>query len=144
MDPHINSPESELVWNAHPARERLGQAVGVGIVIVLLAGLAGVVGGSSLWGVGAALLLLLALNRYFFPSRFAIDHEGITAHYPLRRQRLEWSDMRRFVLDRNGGFLSRRRKPSWIDAHRGMHLLFGDHREDVVPEIRARIPGEKG
>lgn len=125
-------------WRAHPARERGGRTA---LAVLLIGALAAVIGFQFgwLWAAGAAALLLLSLNRFFLASRFTIDEQGITARYPLRRQRLRWRDVRRFVSDQNGGYLSTRAQPSWIDAYRGMHLLFGAQREAVIQRIRGHI-----
>ena len=87
----------------------------------------------------AAVALILALNRFFFPSRFAVDAHGITAEYLLKKQTMPWSSLRRFVHDQRGGMLSKRRKESWLDAYQGLHILFGSQRERVVAEIKARL-----
>lgn len=103
--------------------------------------------GSVIWGAAALVAQVLILNRYFFPSRFAIDEAGITAWHPLRRQRLEWSCLRRFVRDDRGGFLSSRPRSSRWDGlgSRSMHILFGSERERIVSEIRRRLaPAEQG
>jgi len=90
-------------------------------------------------GTGGAVLLILALNRFFLPSRFSVDHEGITANHPLRSRRLRWTDVRRFVHDGRGGYLSTMARPSRLDAWRGMHILFGDQRQGVIDQIHGRL-----
>jgi len=137
-----DGPREEYSWQAHPARERAGHAAAATFVVVVLGLLSGALMQSSWWGVLAVALMAAALNRFFFPSRFTIDDEGITARYPLRSRRLRWADLRRFVHDDEGGYLSTRARPSRLDAWRGMHLLFGRRREDVVPRILAHMPGE--
>jgi hypothetical protein len=129
-------------WQAHPARERAGQAVAAGLMVVCLSFLSAALMQHTLWGVIAVAILAIALNRFFFPSRFTIDEEGITARYPLRSQRFRWADLRRFAHDEDGGYLSTRARPSRLDAWRGMHLLFGGEREEAVRRIEAHLPEE--
>jgi hypothetical protein len=131
-------------WIAHPARERRGLAAAGLTIIAALASLVAVIMQSPWWGLLAGLLLLLSLNRFFLPSRFTIDPEGITASYPFRRQRLRWTDLRRFALGEEGGFLSTRAARSWRDGHRGMHVLFGARPEHVVQRLRAHLPQRGG
>jgi hypothetical protein len=136
--------ENILAWQGHPARERPGATLGAAAIIVA-AGAAAWFSFGPAWGVAAVIVLVAALNRFFFPSRFVIDEEGITARYPLRRQRLCWAELRRFVHDEHGGFLSTRVRSSRLDAYSGMHLLFGTHRDAIVEQIRARLNrGESG
>ncbi len=128
-----------MSWRAHPARERRAHAVGAGVAILALSLATFAMFVHFAWAPLAAGLLVVSLNRFFFPSSFTIDEEGITAQYPLRRLRLRWIDVRRFVHDRNGGYLSTRARPSRLDAYRGMHLLFGEQREAIVQCIQGLV-----
>jgi hypothetical protein len=134
-----DQPKPEFSWYAHPLRERLGRGIAGLLIIAGFAAFVTVLMENVGWGVLAAAVMVLMLNRFFFPSRFAMDEEGITAWYPLRRARFRWSELRRFVHDRNGGFLSTRATASRLGA-RGMHVLFGDQRESVIDHIRRRVP----
>ena len=143
-----DTPREEFTWQAHPVRERTSRAVAGAAVMLLLAAVVFVLvdadpnastAAAAGWSALSVLVLLLALNRFFFRSRFTIDAEGITARYPLRKQRFRWADLRRFVHDEYGGFLSPRAARSWLDAYRGMHLLFGEHRRAVIERIRAHL-----
>ena len=135
---------TDFTWQAHPARERIGAAV---LALSLIGAFAGAVGlsfQSPVWAAVSCLVLLAALSRFFFPSRFVIDADGITARYLLRSQQVRWDDIRRFVQDDRGGYISTRAKRSWLDAYRGMHILFGIHREAVIERIRARLSDGAG
>ncbi len=132
----------DFSWQVHPARERRGAAVATSLIILAVAGAVWASVANWAWAALAVVLLLVGLNRFFFPSRFTIDESGITAKYPLRTLRYRWEDLRRFVCDRHGGYLSTRSRRSRLDAYRGMHLLFGRDREAVIGQIRARLaPG---
>jgi len=132
-----------LSWQAHPARERRVQAAGALGVIIAFCGLIYTAFGSVGWAVVSMAVLLASLSRFFFPSRFEIDEEGITARYPLRRMRLKWAVLRRFAHDRHGGYLSRRSRPSRFDAFQGMHILFGSRRDEVIAAINRRLARER-
>ena len=140
-DPSRN-PAPEFTWSAHPAGERAGPAVGGIAVVAAIAGTVYATTASAGWGVLAAAVLIAALNRFYFRSRFLIDDEGITARFPLRTQRLGWHGVGRFVLDDNGGYLSTRCRASWLDAYRGVHVLFGRQRGVVIERIRAHLREE--
>ena len=132
-------PLDAFTWHAHPAGERTGPAV-LGLVIVAaLAAAVWMAVHSIAWTVVSAIVLVAALNRFYFRSRFEIDSDGITARYPLRTQRLRWSDTRRFVVDDQGGYLSSRSKRSRLDAWQGLHILFGRQRTTVIERIQAHL-----
>ena len=94
------------------------------------------------WGVFAVMVLLVGCNRFFFPTRYEITVEGITARFPLRTIAYQWTDLRRFVFDDTGGFLSPRVRRSLLDEYRGISLLFPEDAEEVIQEIRNRLPAE--
>ncbi len=139
----IDNRAEEFGWQAHPARERAGAAVLGAVLVFAVAGAIYVSFGSA-WSVLALVVLTVALNRFYFKSRFEIDPEGITARYPLRSQRHRWQDVQRFVVDRNGGYLSTRSRRSWLDAYRGLHVLFGHDRASVIERIRSHLPAGGG
>ena len=134
----------DFTWQAHPARERIGAAALGLSVIGALTGVVLLSFQSLVWAAAACLVLLVALNRFFFPSRFMINADGITARYLLHTQQIKWCDIRRFVQDDRGGYISTRAKRSWLDAYRGMHILFGTHRETVIKRICARLADGAG
>lgn len=123
-------------WQAHPAKERLGAAGFAVVVIAAMAWLAYDLMQSLWWAVLAIAILLIALNRFFWPTTYRIDAEGIIAQSPWRRQQLRWSELRRFVYDRRGGYLSTRKCRSVLDVSRGMHVLFGTERDVIIARIR--------
>lgn len=132
------SAEQAISWSAHPARQRPSAAAFAGIVILAAAAAAWLSFGPA-WALLALVLLIASLNRFFLPSRFEIDAEGITARHPLARQTLRWAEVRRFVHDRHGAYLSRRSAASRLDAFQGMHLVFGADRQEIMRAIRERI-----
>ncbi len=137
--PDPSPQQTEFTWKAHPARERRGPAVAAAGTILALGAAASLFMQSVGWGILAVCVLALALNRFFLPSRFTIDGEGITAQYPLRRQRFRWADLRRVASDAHGAYLGTRVRRSWLDAYRGVHVLFGDQGETVMRHIRRHI-----
>ena len=142
-DQTVQLPE-EFSWHAHPASERKSAATAASFVVLAIASAVWISSQSLLLvGLGVA-MLLAALNRFFLRSRFSIDQNGITARFPLRIQRLKWRDTRRFLVDERGGYLSSRSKRSWLDAYRGLHVLFGSHRTQVIARIRAHLPEHGG
>ena len=138
-DENVDPAPPELAWAAHPARERLGPAVATAVAILAFGSAAGVFMQHAGWAIFAVVVLLLALNRFFLPSRFVIDADGITARYPFGRQRFRWADLRRVATDGRSAYLGTRARRSWLDAYRGVHVLFGRQREAVMERINAHL-----
>ena len=130
--------QQRIEWRSRPAREHTGRAM---IGLVIIAGLTAVIfaGFGPWWALGACVVLLLSLHRFYFPSRFVIDEQGITAAFLLRSRSLRWQDIRRFVHDQNGGYLSTRSRASWLDAYTGMHLLLGPQPQTVINCIKHQL-----
>jgi len=140
----VSEEPTHFSWSAHPARERRGAALAGLAIVVAFAAAVWVAFGSVTWAVFSVVVLVGALNRFYFRSRFDIDADGITARFPLRTKRCLWADVRRFVVDANGGFLSPRARRSRLDAWQGLHVLFGSQRDPVIERIRAHLSGEDG
>lgn len=133
----IEQPEP-FTWRAHPARRRPVAAVfAAGVIVAVAAACA--LSTNIYWGVLAFVLLVLSLQRFFFPSRFTIDEQGVTARYLLGTKSYGWSEIRRFCHDCHGVHLSTRGRPSRLDGYRGMQLLFGPSRDEVLRRIRAGV-----
>ena len=90
---------------------------------------------SPWWGVFSAIVLFAALGRFYLPSEFAIDEEGVAARCGWSRRKCRWPDIRRFIHDGGGGYLSTRARGSAFDSLRGIHLLFGADREAILARI---------
>ena len=135
----LSTRAAELSWKAHPFRERSLAGTITTLLILTLASAIYFSMGSLAWSILAFVVLVLALNRFYFPSRFVIDHEGITARYLLSRKRYEWSSIRRFLWDRRGAYLSTRGRRSWFDAYSGLTVLFGPHEAKIMKLIRRHM-----
>ena len=133
--------QNAYTWKVHPARQRWVAAMVALVVIVCAGWLIATWVDSPSWapwvGLGAVVILILSLNRFFFPSTFTIDQRGITAVFPMTRKRYQWRQLRRFVHDDAGGFLSTRSRRSRFDAFSGLHLVFPNKREPIVSMIKS-------
>jgi hypothetical protein len=118
-------------WKAYPAKERARSAITGGLIILFLAVTILLVFKSWILALLSIFVLVLRLNRFYFPSSFSIDSEGISAKYLLNTQYMNWNDVKRIVNDENGAYLSERTISSRWDAFRGMHILFGNDSDKV-------------
>lgn len=123
-------PDTGFAWTVHPLVERpwagagvIGILGGLGVTTAMLSGPG--------WGCLAILAMVIALHRFCFPSRFALNDTGATAEYLLSRESCPWSAVRSTALAKHGIWLiySAGKRP------RGMQLLWGRHRERVLHEV---------
>jgi Bacterial PH domain len=128
-----------FTWTVHPARRRPAAAVGAALVIAAFAALVGIESADIWWPLLSVAVLVLALNRFFFPSRYEVDAEGITVRHACRTRRLTWRQVRRFAHDGRGGMLSTRGRPSRFSASGTITLLFDDDAPRAIERIDRAI-----
>lgn len=129
-----------FTWRAHPARERPLTAIMAGVCVFALALSVYAFSGTTAWAVVSAVVLCLSLSRFFFATHYEADADAITMRASFGRRRLVWSEIRRAEFGPRGAWLSPLGRRSWREARRGIHVLFGARREEVLAQLRARLP----
>ena len=99
--------------------------------------------GGVLAGAGAMLFLFFMLNRFYLPSRYRIDSNGIAVRYPIGTRSIRWQELQRFPHDASGGYLSTRQRGGAFDS-RGISVLFAGRGEEIIPRIKAAMDSIKG
>lgn len=94
------------------------------IIIAALAITAGLTTGSIGWAAFTVVVLFLSVCRFYLPTRYRFDEEGVSASHAIAPRRVSWSAVRRVGFDERGGFLGRRARRAWLDGFTGLHLLF--------------------
>lgn len=133
------SPEGALTWTAWPARERpLAAAVLLGSAIVL--GVLVAHGTEDrVLGVATPLFILVSLSSFLLPTTYRLTDEAVEVRSLGVARVRPWTEMRRMTVDQTGVFLSPFEKRSWLEAYRGVRLLFGGNRDQVVAFVEARL-----
>jgi hypothetical protein len=131
--------ESELTWTAWPARERpLAAAVLVAAAVVL--GMLVARGTSDrVLGIAAPAFVLVSLSSFLLPTTYRLTDESVEVRSLGVLRARPWSEMRRMTVDRTGVFLSPFEQRNWLEAYRGVRLLFGGNRDQVVAFVEARV-----
>jgi len=128
-----------LRWRSHPVVDDYPRSV----LLVALVVLAGVGTGISFGGVGyavlAAAVLVGSLGRYFAPTRYELDAEGVWVRFLGHVRRVSWGDIRRVSVHREGVFLSPFERPTRLDAFRGTFLRFAGNRGEVVSFVETQM-----
>lgn len=136
-----------LEWTAHPLREQPLRAVVTSVVILACGWMVSLavpnVLGGVLAGAGAMLFLFFMLNRFYLPSRYRIDSNGIAVRYPIGTRSIRWQELQRFPHDASGGYLSTRQRGGAFDS-RGISVLFAGRGEEIIPRIKAAMDSIKG
>lgn len=127
-EPAARKGAASLTWTAWPARERpLAAAVLVGGAVVL--GVLVAKGTQDgVLGVAAPLVVLASLSSFLFPTHYRLTDESVEVRSIGMVRVRPWSEMKRMTVDRTGVFLSPFAGRHWLEAYRGMRLLFETER----------------
>ena len=128
-----------LSWGAWPAKEQpVRAAVLVGAVVVL-----GVLLGQGLHdkvlAIAGPVFVLLSVSSWLLPTTYRLTDEALEVKSLGVTRVRPWSEMRRMVVDATGVFLSPFERPHWLEAYRGVRLLTGGNRDQVVAFVEARL-----
>ncbi len=125
----------KIEWSVLPARNRKKVAIALAIILPFL--IIVYVTSGIYWTLFSIVVLLTSLAPFWTVTKYILDGEGVTIKRPLYTIKKPWSHYRRYVVDKNGIFLSPFPRPSRIDAYRGNYLIFGDvDRDKVVSFVR--------
>ncbi|MCH7691549.1 MAG: hypothetical protein IIA17_10975 [candidate division Zixibacteria bacterium] len=126
-------------WSCHPVRKR--PLVSVLVTLFVIFAVAYVY--YSFDSVGFALLTLivfsLSLARYYFPTHYRLSEKGVTIKTPTQTISKQWSEYRSFYPDKNGVLLSPFVEPSRLENFRGIYLMYGGKREQIISYINKYI-----
>jgi hypothetical protein len=92
-------------------------------------------------GIVSAVVMCASLRRYFFATHYELSGAGVVIHPPFGfSRRLAWADIRRVRIGGHAAWVSPAAKPGWLDHRRGILLLFGPHRAEVMGFIQQHLP----
>ena len=136
-------PVGTFAWTAHPARERPVAGIVALLIVTALAEAVNLFTGSVGWAMLASAVLVLSLRRFFLPTRFVIDEHGIVVSALFGTTRVPWDAIVRVSFGARAAWLSLGDLPGWRESRRGVLLLFGRRREDVLAHLRTWLPAAR-
>ena len=129
-------------WVSHPLKQSYYKSIlAIGSVIAS-AVLCGYFMNSPGFGLLGGTVLFLSLGRFFFPTRYKLDRDGINVKTITTNVTYKWSRYRSVYADRNGALLSPFMGPSRLESFRGLYITFSDNREQIVEYIKAQLKSE--
>lgn len=134
-----SAASEELRWSVWPARGRPLAAVVVLASIVVLGVLIAKATGDTLLGIAAPLFVAASLGSFLAKTEYRLTENTIEVRTLGVARTRPWSEMRRWSADATGIFLSPFASRSWLEAYRGLRLLFGGNRDQVMAFVEARL-----
>lgn len=110
-------------WVSHPLREEpVAKSATLAVVILGVSLIVGMSFQSGAFAFVALVLLVVAMARYFFATRYVLDEAGVGISHLGVRRHYAWAQFRRVARHPNGVFLSTFAKPHRLDPFRGQFL----------------------
>jgi len=129
----------ELTWTAWPARKRPLAALVLVSSAIVLGVLVGKGTKDAVLAVAAPTFVVASLASFLFPTVYRLTKDSVEVRSLGVARVRPWTEMRRVTVDRTGVFLSPFERRSWLEAYRGVRLLFGGNRDQVVAFVEARL-----
>ncbi len=85
------------------------------------------------------LLLGLSLLPFFLRTKYEFNEDGIAVKKPYSKIRKQWSHFRSFYPDKNGVLLSPFTNPSRLENFRGVYILLGQNRGEILDFIERKV-----
>ncbi len=126
-------------WSAWPARERPVHAAVLLACVAVLGVVVKQATNDGVLAVAAPLFVLLSVSSWLLPTGYRLTDEALEVRSLGVTRVRPWAEMRRMAVDEAGIFLSPFDRPHWLEAYRGVRLLTGGNRDQVVAFVEAKL-----
>ncbi|MCG3181272.1 MAG: hypothetical protein BIFFINMI_03651 [Phycisphaerae bacterium] len=129
-----------LRWVSLPIRDEPWPKSALLVGLIVLTAVIGALQAAFLGGL-ALLLMFILLGPYFLPCRYELTERGMKKFFFMFNRDRTWDTYKRYVIQRDGVFLSTYATPSRLDSFRGDFVRFGPgaDRDAVIDLIRRRV-----
>ncbi len=132
-----------LEWTAHPVKRKPLVSVAVTLFVCLVVVAVFYATESRGFAVLAAVVLLLSLARFYFPTSYRLTEEKVMIKYTSQSVARPWSQFRSCYPDKNGILLSPFLEPSRLENFRGLYLMFANNADEVTAFVKSHIGREE-
>jgi hypothetical protein len=127
-----------LRWSVLPAKKSPRKTWAVVLFLSALLTAVYLLYGPFAVALGAA-LLILSLLPFFLKTKYEFNDDGFVVKKPYSSLRKEWSNFRSYYPDKNGVLLSPFAKPSRLENFRGVYIMFGGKKDEILEFIEKKI-----
>lgn len=139
----VDLDDLPIVWKIYPLKENKGKSVALVLFLVLVILLVQVHFGQLGFTLLATVLLGGSLLRYFLPTEYRLNAEGIEISFMGRTNFRKWTEFGCFYVCKNGVQLSTFSKPDRLDSFRGHFILLGNEKDRVISFIKGKLNESK-
>ncbi len=128
-----------LQWTTLPFKLRPVAATIVALLILAIGVFVFYETESRMFGGLAMLVLFLSLSKFYLPTTFTLTDSSVSIKTTTQTIRKSWEQYRSYYPDKNGVLLSPFPEPSRLENFRGVYLMFGGNREEVLRVVEQQI-----
>ena len=128
-----------LSWSAWPAKDHPFRALVLLASLTVLGVLVRQGTHDAVLAVAGPLFVLLSVSSWLLPTGYRLTEQALEVRSLGVTRVRPWSEMRRMSVDEAGVFLSPFERKNWLDAYRGVRLLTGGNRDQVVAFVEAKL-----
>jgi hypothetical protein len=128
-----------LSWSAWPAKDHPFRALVLLAALTVLGVLVRQGTHDLVLAIAGPLFVLLSVSSWLLPTGYRLTDETLEVRSLGVTRARPWSEMRRMAVDEAGVFLSPFERKHWLEAYRGVRLLTGGNRDQVVAFVEARL-----
>lgn len=133
-----------LAWRIHPVKRKPMLSAVVTLAILLFSFLVFVSTESTFMTVLSLAILFGSLAKFYWPTSFTLTEKEVIVKTTMQTLRKEWSLYRSYWPDKNGVLLSPFAEKSRLENFRGLYLIFGENKDDVIAFVKERIAAQTG
>ena len=131
-----------LAWTIHPAREHPKKTFAAVLFILAFCGIVLIGFSSVAWAVFSFVILFCSLARFFLPSSYSMSSQEVKTAFLGISRKHPWSSFRSAQVTRGGVFLSPFKGPNRLENFRGILLLCGKNKSEVLDFAKRYINRE--
>lgn len=139
MTSAVSESSTTLNWRIHPFKRDWKVSGGLCLVLLLVPILTTAYVGSLALGIFFMVVMLVSLSRFFLPTEYQLNSDGVTIKSTFGTQQRNWAQFRSCYPDKNGVLISPFAGPSRLENFRGMYLIFEKNREEVLAFVRHHL-----
>ena len=138
-EPAAEAAADAFHWSCHPVKKRPLVSVLVTLFVIFAVAYVYYSFNSVFFALLTLIVFSLSLARYYFPTHYRLSEKGVTIKTPTQTISKPWSEYRSFYPDKNGVLLSPFAEPSRLENFRGIYLMYGGKREQIIFYINKYI-----
>ncbi|MBM4036674.1 MAG: hypothetical protein FJ291_33485 [Planctomycetes bacterium] len=132
-----------LQWRSHPVVDDYPRSLLLVAAVIAVCVGVWISFDSAGYAALAAAVLAGSLARYFVPTHYELDSDGVSVRFLGHLRRVGWGDVRRFFVAPEGVQLSPFEKPSRLEAFRGTFLRFAGNGDEVVRLVEGQVAAHR-